>query len=64
MRKKRSKELSEATEATEPAKSQKVEVKLEKDHTHAGKRYEAGEIIEVNQHDADWLTNHGTAVQN
>ena len=37
-------------------------VKLLKNHTHAGKDYEAGEIIEVRTDQVKWLEEAGVAV--
>ncbi|MFC5525214.1 hypothetical protein ACFPPA_05605 [Rhodanobacter ginsengisoli] len=36
-----------------------MKVTLKKDHTHAGNPYKAGEPIEVDQHDAEWLATNG-----
>lgn len=32
-----------------------MKVTLKKDHTHAGNPHKAGDQIEVDQHDAEWL---------
>lgn len=35
-----------------------MKVKLNKDHTHAGKQHKAGEEIDVPAHDAKWLADN------
>jgi hypothetical protein len=32
-----------------------MKVTLKKDHTHAGASHPAGAVIDVDQHDAEWL---------
>ena len=39
----------------QPGKPNTVKVTLKKWHTHAGKRYEAGEQIEVTEPERAWL---------
>ncbi|HYW05006.1 MAG TPA: hypothetical protein VFA86_13810 [Gammaproteobacteria bacterium] len=39
----------------------KVKVQLKKPHTHAGRRYEAGDTIEVWDSQAEWLAGIGVA---
>lgn len=39
-------------------KQKLTKVTLAQDHTHAGKKYGAGETIEVNEADLKWLREH------
>lgn len=38
-----------------------MKIELLKPHTHAGKDYPAGEVIELDKHAADWLISIGSA---
>jgi hypothetical protein len=46
---------------TKNATSQRVNVRLQKNHTHAGAKYGAGSLLTVDVVSADWLIQQGIA---
>ncbi|UPA21454.1 DUF7210 family protein [Actinobacillus pleuropneumoniae] len=36
-----------------------IKIKLLKQHTHQSKQYQAGDVVEVAQSDADFIVKHG-----